>query len=238
MPAASAPVVKWTPPSTSGTNHSVLSRRSNSSVGNGDSVNASNRRTSNGGKSWLAAAAARPRRTSRTGHLLHRTFHFSFVRRSFDRKVDDYEQEVKAIASVATVEEFWQVYVHLHRVSRLAPLTDYFLFQEGIRPLWEDDANRRGGRLTLRLTKQASSRAFEDLCLAFIGEQFDTDDICGIACSVRVAENFLSIWLKDANNTELTNRVEQVARRLLALPPSAVVREWTFKPHQREQPGP
>lgn len=199
--------------------------------------NNSRRASSNGGKSWLAAAAAPPRHSSRAGHLLHRTFHFSYVRRTFDKKNDDYEQQIKSIASVGTVEEFWQVYVHLHRVSRLAPLTDYFLFQGGVRPLWEDDANRKGGRLTLRITKAASPRAFEDLCLALIGEQFDTDDICGIACSVRVAENFLSIWLKDAKDTELIARVESAAKRILALPSSAVVREWSFKPHQREQNG-
>lgn len=207
-------------------------------LANDNTSNSNRRASSNGGKSWLAAAAAPPRRSSRAGHLLHRTFHFSYVRRTFDKKSDDYEQQIKSIASVGTVEEFWQVYVHLHRVSRLAPMTDYFLFQEGVRPLWEDEANRRGGRLTLRVTKPASPRAFEDLCLALIGEQFDTDDICGIACSVRVAENFLSIWLKDAKDAELISRVEGTAKRILELPHTSVVRDWSFKPHQRDQNGP
>lgn len=192
------------------------------------------RRPPSGGKSWLAAAAAPPRSTTRAGHVLHRTFQFSYVRRTPERRADDYAQQIRDIATVATVEEFWAVYVHLHRVSKLAPCTDYFLFQEGVRPMWEDEANRGGGRLSVRVTKAASPRAFEDLCLALIGEQFDTDDICGIACSVRVTENFLSIWLRHVDDKELLTRVEGVARRALDLPASAVVRDWSFKPHQVE----
>lgn len=187
------------------------------------------------GKSWLAAAAAPPRRPAKAGHVLHRSFHFSYVRRSFEKnRAESYEQQIRNIATVTTVEEFWQVYVHLNRVSKLAPLTDYFLFQEGVRPMWEDEANRRGGRLTVRVHKGVSPRAFEDLCLAVIGEQFDTDDICGIACSVRVADNSLSIWLRDAADRELVGRVEGTARRLLQLPAKSVLRDWSFKAHQVE----
>lgn len=154
-----------------------------------------------------------------------------------DRKNEDYKNQIKNIATVGTVEEFWAVYTHLNRVNKLSPNTDYFLFQKGVQPMWEDDANKRGGRLTIRLQKAASPRAFEDLCLALIGEQFETDDICGIACSVRTYENNLSIWLKDANNKQLLGRVEAIARRVLNLEAKIVLRDWSFKPHNTDQPA-
>lgn len=187
------------------------------------------------GKSWLAAAAAPLRVAPRSGHLLHRTYKFSYVHRSFEKKSESYESQIKNIASVATVEEFWSVYVHLHRVSQLAPMTDYYLFQDGVQPMWEDEANKKGGRLVIRLTKNASPKAFEDLCLAIIGEQFGTDDICGIACSVRFQENYLSIWLRDAQNKATIKHVETVARKVLDLNPSCIVRDWGFKAHHTEQ---
>lgn len=186
------------------------------------------------GKSWLAAAAAPVRSTPRSGHLLHRTYQFSYLRRSLENRKEEYKDQIKNIASVGTVEEFWSVYTHLNRVSKLAPLTDYYLFQEGVQPMWEDEANKRGGRLTIRVQKAASPRAFEDLCLAVIGEQFETDDINGIACSVRFNENYLSIWLKDARNKELLAKVEGTARRVLDLPAKSIVRDWSFKPHNAD----
>lgn len=190
---------------------------------------------SSAAKSWLAAAAQPVRSAPKAGHLLHRTYQFSYVRRNFEKKSESYGSQIKNIASVGTVEEFWNVYTHLHRVSKLAPMTDYYLFQEGVQPMWEDEANKRGGRLVIRVQKNASPKAFEDLCLAVIGEQFDTDDICGIACSVRFQENYLSIWLRDAKNKELLKHVESISRRVLSLPPASVVRDWTFKPHHSDQ---
>lgn len=189
------------------------------------------------GKSWLAAAAAPVRVLPRHGHILHRTYQFSYVYRSFEKKGQPYESNIKHIASVATVEEFWSVYVHLQRVSQLAPMTDYHLFQQGVQPMWEDDANKHGGRLVIRVLKNASPKAFEDLCLAVIGEQFETDEICGIACSVRYQENYLSIWLRDAKNKETIRHVENVARKVLDLTQSCVVRDWVFKPHHTDQGG-
>ena len=183
-------------------------------------------------KSWLAAAAQPVRAAApKAGHLLHRTYHFSYVRRTFEKKAENYGSQIKRIAAVATVEEFWGVYTHLHRVSKLPPMTDYYLFQEGVQPMWEDEANKRGGRLLLRVQKHASPRAFEDLCLAVIGEQFDTDDICGIACSVRFQENYLSIWVRDAKDKPAVAAVENKARDVLKLPAACIVRDWVFKPH-------
>lgn len=156
------------------------------------------------------------------------------MQRSPEKKNESYGSQIKNIDRVGTVEEFWAVYTHLNRVSKLAPLTDYYLFQEGVQPMWEDEANKRGGRLLIRVQKSASPRAFEDLCLAVIGEHFDTDDICGIACSVRFQENFLSIWLKDAKDKVTLKHVEGVARRVLHLPPKSVIKDWTFKPHNTD----
>lgn len=62
----------------------------------------------------------------------------------------------------------------------------YFQFVEGIKPMWEDEANKNGGRWTLRVSKGFGNKLWEDLILAMIGEQFsDEDEICGIVISIR-----------------------------------------------------
>lgn len=184
------------------------------------------------GKSWLAAAAAPVRPERKTGgHMLHTPYQFSFMRRSASARDETYSSAIKNIAEVATVEEFWTVYNHLMRPHKLPASTDYFLFREGVRPMWEDEVNKSGGRWTVRIHKSLTSRAFEDLALAVIGEQFETDDLCGIACSVRFQDDVLAIWMRNANDKETLQNVVTIARRVLQLPTSRLARDWEFKPH-------
>lgn len=183
-------------------------------------------------KSWLAAAATPARPVERGELALHTPFHFSFLRKGPSSREESYSSSIKEIASFATVEHFWSVYNHVLRPASLAVLTDIFLFRHGVQPMWEDEANSSGGRLSMRVRKQATSKAFEDLALALIGEQFDTPEfVCGIACSIRFQDDILSIWIRDCHNGQAIEAVSNVARRALDLPASATSRDWEFKPH-------
>lgn len=184
--------------------------------------------------SWLAAAATPARPVARGELALHTPFHFSFLRRgaSSPSHADTYGSSIKEIASFATVEHFWAVYNHILRPASLGVLTDIFLFRHGVQPMWEDEANASGGRLVMRVRKSATNRAFEDLALALIGEQFETPDfVCGVTCSIRYQEDILSIWVRDCRNESAIHSVTAIARRALDLPPSATARDWEFKPH-------
>lgn len=185
-------------------------------------------------KSWLAAAAS-PVRPEERGELpLHTPFHFSFLRRGAGSREENYGSSIREIASFATVEHFWAVYNHLQRPNHLSPPTDLFLFRHGIQPMWEDEANSAGGRLLLRIRKTVSARAFEDLALCLIGEQFDSPEaVCGIACAVRFQDDVLAIWLRSSDNQGVIHSVGNTAKRALDLSPSSIVRDWEFKAHNR-----
>lgn len=43
---------------------------------------------------------------------------------------------------------------HIKLSSELRQGCDYSLFKSGIRPMWEDDANKRGGRWLINLDKK------------------------------------------------------------------------------------
>lgn len=110
----------------------------------------------------------------------------------------DYENSIIKIAGVSSIENFWTVYTHLKRPSTLPTVSDYHIFKDGIRPVWEDDANKRGGKWIIRLKKGVADRYWEDLLLAIIGDQFmeASDEVCGAVLSVRSGEDVLSIWTK------------------------------------------
>lgn len=46
------------------------------------------------------------------------------------------------------------------------------VFVDGVKPVWEDPACKEGGRFSLRVPKTHTSKFWEDLLLAMIGEQF------------------------------------------------------------------
>ena len=113
-------------------------------------------------------------------------------------KYSDYEKSTIALASMSSVESFWGVYSHLKRPSLLPSVSDYHIFKKGIRPVWEDEANKRGGKWVIRLKKGVADRYWEDLLLAIVGDQFAEagDEVCGAVLSVRSGEDVLSIWTR------------------------------------------
>jgi len=98
------------------------------------------------------------------------------------------------------------------------------MFKKGIKPVWEDTANCKGGKWILRLKKGLSSRIWENLLLAIIGEQFLVgNEILGCVCSVRNQEDIISLWNKTADSQPIINRIRDTMRRLLNLPANAII---------------
>lgn len=108
--------------------------------------------------------------------------------------------------------------------------TDLHLFRAGIKPMWEDEGNRQGGKVVVRVRKGLAARYWEDVCCAVVGEQFGVgDEICGAVLSLRFQEDILSIWTRTSSNNEANEKVRETLRRVLNLGPQGV---GDYKPHQ------
>jgi translation initiation factor 4E len=108
----------------------------------------------------------------------------------------EYDKTLHPMAQVSTAEEFWAVYKHLKPPSQLPLVTDYHLFKAGVRPIWEDTENKRGGKWVLRLKKGVADRYWEEVLMACVGGQFleAHDVVNGVVISVRNGEDIISIW--------------------------------------------
>ncbi|KAI0403667.1 translation initiation factor eIF4e [Xylaria palmicola] len=137
----------------------------------------------------------------------------------------EYDKTLHAMMTVKTVEEFWLAYSHLKRPSSLPTVSDYHLFKEGVRPIWEDEENKHGGKWILRLKKGVADRYYEDLIMACVGDQFgdESDEICGIVLSMRNGEDVLSIWTKNTGQRVL--KIRETMRRILRCPNDTRI-EW------------
>ncbi|KAL8851225.1 MAG: hypothetical protein Q9221_003856 [Calogaya cf. arnoldii] len=136
-------------------------------------------------------------------------------------KFQDYEKSTTALAHFSSVESFWAVYTHLKRPSTLSAVSDYHLFKKGIRPVWEDEENKRGGKWIVRLKKGVSDRYWEDLLLAIVGDQFAEagEEVCGAVLSVRSGEDVLSVWTRIDGGRNIKIRYSETIKRVLAFPP-------------------
>ncbi|AWO97415.1 Phosphatidylinositol-4-5-bisphosphate 3-kinase catalytic subunit alpha [Scophthalmus maximus] len=159
-------------------------------------------------------------------HPLQYNYTFWFSRRTPTRPASSqsYEQNIRQIGIVASVEQFWKFYSHLVRPGDLSGHSDFHLFKEGIKPMWEDDFNRSGGKWIIRLRKGLASRFWENIILAMVGEQFMVgEEICGAVVSIRFQEDILSIWNKTSNDQTTTSRIRDTLRRVLNLPANTIM---------------
>jgi len=143
-----------------------------------------------------------------------------------------YENSIKHIAMIKSVEDFWSVYDYLVRPDDLPITTDYHFFREGIKPTWEDNNNNYGGKWIVRLRKGLASRYWEEIIFALIGCQFTgipDGEVCGAVVSIRYAEDIISVWNRTASDHDITERIRDAIKRILQLPSCAYME---YKPHE------
>mmetsp|Transcript_3827 Transcript_3827/g.8347 ORF Transcript_3827/g.8347 Transcript_3827/m.8347 type:complete len:260 (-) Transcript_3827:72-851(-) len=195
------------------------------------------------------------------GTPLHTAYSFSFMRRGKSNKSEEgnpaaatasgekpaeekqeapattphpYENSIKSISTVKTVEQFWSTYNYLKRPNDLSSTTDYHFFRDGIKPTWEDPKNAKGGKWIIRLPKGLASRYWEEVVLALIGGQFPgipDGEICGLVISIRYSEDILGVWNRSASDRDMVDRLRDAVKKVLQLPPSAYA-SMEYKPHQ------
>lgn len=144
---------------------------------------------------------------------------------------NSYEEMIKHIGAFSSVQQFWAYYCHMARPSQLPSPSDIHLFKCGIKPLWEDDANKDGGKWIIRLKKGISPRCWEYLILAIIGEQFFVgNEICGAVISIRPYEDIISVWNRISSDRTLTDKIRDTMTRVMTLPVNTVIE---YKAHNQ-----
>ncbi|EDW07225.1 eukaryotic translation initiation factor 4E1 [Drosophila mojavensis] len=115
-----------------------------------------------------------------------------------------WEEMLHEVASFNTVENFWSLINHIKTPSEIKMGSDYCLFKKGIRPMWEDEANVKGGRWVITLNKGNKNdldNFWLDTMLVLIGESCEySHELCGAVVNIRGKNNKISIWTANGNN--------------------------------------
>ena len=133
---------------------------------------------------------------------------------------EKYESQVKKIAEFDTIEEFWGIFQHLRKPDSCRPGIEYFMFKEPIKPMWEDENNKNGGRFSIKLKHGYTTIIWEEMIFALIGGILPKemkDEINGIVVTSRKEFNTLQIWFKTYEE-KIIKDLEQCIRDLLVIP--------------------
>ncbi|KAL0891842.1 hypothetical protein ABMA27_015103 [Loxostege sticticalis] len=134
----------------------------------------------------------------------------------------NWQENLTELTHFDTVEDYWCLYHHMKPPSELAPGWQYSVFKQGVRPEWEDAANRRGGRWLITLEKRncdEMDRIWVDVVLLMIGENFEDANsaICGAVVNGKAKQNKskIGIWVADKNNEKANMKIGRKIKEVL-----------------------
>ena len=148
----------------------------------------------------------------------------------------EYENQIKKIAEFETIEDFWAIFQHLRKPDSCRPGIEFQLFRFGVKPIWEDDNNKNGGKVTIKLRKDFTTIIWEEMIFSLIGDVLPEsikNEINGIVVASRKDFNKLEIWFKNWS-IEKNNIIEKHIRDLLQMPPEVTLEFKQFFPEETE----
>ncbi|GAA5953726.1 hypothetical protein JCM8115_004131 [Rhodotorula mucilaginosa] len=111
-------------------------------------------------------------------HPLYSPWTLWFDSASKQDKAKSWEEALAKVISFQSVEHFWGLYNNIVPPSNLGAGSNYYLFKQGIKPAWEDEANAKGGKWSVQLPRGKYSEQIDQYwlytMLAAIGETFET----------------------------------------------------------------
>ena len=107
-----------------------------------------------------------------------------------------WEDNMVQVMSFDTIEDFWSLYHHVILPSELKSGQDYFLFKNGIKPMWEDEANHRGGSWRFAQERKHKiehlDKRWLELSIFVVGEDFNTYGAAGDDAVRRAIASFFA----------------------------------------------
>ncbi|KAK3091354.1 hypothetical protein FSP39_019218, partial [Pinctada imbricata] len=140
-------------------------------------------------------------------------------------RTKEWTANLKLVTAFDTVEDFWALYNHVQKASKLPSGCDYSLFKDGIQPMWEDGRNKDGGRWLINLNKNQRMTDLDNFwletLLCLIGEAFEefSEDVNGAVINIRNKGDKLSLWTGDARRQDAVMKIGKKLKERLNIPP-------------------
>jgi len=142
----------------------------------------------------------------------------------------EFEDSMKVLGTFNTMADFWEKFSDLMQ-EELPMKSNVRVFQHNVRPLWEDTANREGGKWMVVVPKSKSIGVFNEMLAAMVGNKFDAE-INGLVFSKKQREDLVSVWTPSGLSTTSLEVMRDAISELLELH-LGIKPEITFMSHNR-----
>ncbi|KAE8149402.1 translation initiation factor eIF 4e-like domain-containing protein [Aspergillus avenaceus] len=136
----------------------------------------------------------------------------------YDRHSDsaDYDNRLYVLhEDVADIATFYRVYNN-YPWEKVRLRDTVHIFRKGVRPVWEDHENLKGGCWKFRVPKSKAQEFFHEIAILCMANEFQAvlekehDHVLGVSTSVRFNTHLISVWNKLGSNERSIKALEQV----------------------------
>lgn len=133
---------------------------------------------------------------------------------------NDWTDFLHELNTFDTIEGMWETLNSIGRAASLPKGSRFYIFRKGVRPLWEDRANKGGKLISIEhpianAKKQKISDRWTDLVLSVLGETIANSDIInGVEFTVRKGTYNTCVWLAPCED-QATAVVEKELSRII-----------------------
>lgn len=146
----------------------------------------------------------------------------SNIQNSNNKTINQYEYfgMVKKLVQFNTLDAFFNEFQYLKKPDEAKIGLEISLFKNDIKPMWEDEENRIGGKITFKIKKNMTNCIWDELALRIIGESFpgvNNSEINGIMYIIKKEFNIIQIWFRNFNNT-LNSQISNSIKNIFNIP--------------------
>ncbi|KAL4964535.1 eukaryotic translation initiation factor 4E [Aspergillus stella-maris] len=122
------------------------------------------------------------------------------------KEVEIYNSRLSILyESVSDIATFYRIYNN-YPWEKIPQRDTVHIFRKGVKPIWEDPENLRGGCWRFRVPKRKAQAFFHEIAILAISNEFQAvlekehDHVLGVSTSVRFNTHLISVWNKLGSN--------------------------------------
>ncbi|KAL4956714.1 translation initiation factor eIF 4e-like domain-containing protein [Aspergillus filifer] len=122
------------------------------------------------------------------------------------KEVQIYDSRLSILyESVSDIATFYRIYNN-YPWEKIPQRDTVHIFRKGVKPIWEDPENLRGGCWRFRVPKRKAQAFFHEIAILAISNEFQAvlekehDHVLGVSTSVRFNTHLISVWNKLGDN--------------------------------------
>ncbi|KAL1865558.1 hypothetical protein Plec18167_009371 [Paecilomyces lecythidis] len=115
---------------------------------------------------------------------------------------------------VADIATFYRVYNN-YPWDKIRLRDTVHIFRKGVKPVWEDPENLKGGCWTFRVPKAKAQAFFHEIAILCMANEFQAalekehDHVLGVSTSIRFNSHLISVWNKLGSNQRAIKALEE-----------------------------